>query len=87
MRSNIKLLIYDLLNLIDDKKQESCEEIEQRLNSGTLITYLLDKYDMPYFSKTGTQDVSDILKSRVGCANKYYENGLIFLVDVLLDCE
>lgn len=87
MKSNIKLLIYDLLNLIDDAKHESCEEIEQRLSNGKLITYLLDKYDMPYFSKTDTQDVSDILKSRVGCTNKHYENGLIFIVDVLLDCE
>ena len=85
LQGNIKLLIYDLLNLIDNKNFESCKEIEKRLSEGNLIAYLLDKYNMPCFSKTDTQEVGKLLKERIGCVEKDYENGLIYLIDVLLD--
>lgn len=86
-KSNVKILIYDLLDLIDNGSYESFGEIERRFERGNLISYLLDKYNMPNFSKTDTQEIGELLKERIGCVEKNYENGLIYLIDVLLDCE
>ena len=86
LKSNVKLLIYDLLDLIDKNNYESCEEIERRIACGKLISYLSDKYPMPCFLKTSTQEVSDFLKEKVGCNEINYTNGLIYLIDILLDC-
>ncbi len=87
LKSNIKLLIYDLLDLIDKNNYESCEEIETRLRTGKLVSYLLQKYKMPVFSKTDTQEISDLLKEKAGCNETVYSNGLIYLIEILLDCE
>ena len=86
VKGNIKSLIYDLLKLIDNNDFESCEKIEQELKDGKLISFLLDKYPMSCFSKTDTQEVSDLLKERIGCNESIYENGLIYLIEILLDC-
>ena len=87
VKGNIKLLIYELLDLIDKNNYESYEEIESRLRSGKLISYLLQKYKMPVFSKTDTQEISDLLKEKVGCNETVYRNGLIYLIEILLDCK
>ena len=87
LKGSVKALIYDLLNLIDNAKYESCEEIEQKLLKGTLITYLLDKYNLPCLSKTDTQEVSDLLKEKIGCYETNHKNGLIYLIETLLDFE
>ena len=73
-KGNVKALIYDLLSLIDNAKSESCEEIEQRLNNGKLVSYLLDTYNMPCFSKVNTREVSDLLKEKAGCNETNYGN-------------
>ena len=86
-KSNIKLLIYDLLALIDKDNYESCKEVENGLKTGKLVPYLLQKYEMSYFSKTDTQEISDLLKEKVGCNETCYTNGLIYLIEILLDCE
>ena len=87
LKGNIKLLIYDLLDLIDKNNYESCEEIETRLRTGKLVSYLLQKYKMPVFLKTDTQEISDLLKEKAGCNETVYNNGLIYLIEILLDCE
>lgn len=86
VKSNIKLLIYDLLSLIDNDSYESCEEIERGLKSGKLIKHLLEKYNMPCFTKTDMQEVIDLLKLEKGCHETTYKNGLIYLIEMLLDC-
>ena len=86
VKSNIKLLIYDLLNLIDNDNYESCEEIERGLKSGKLIKYLLEKYNLPCFTKTNMQEVVDLLRLEQGCHETTYKNGLIYLIEILLDC-
>lgn len=87
LKSNVKLLIYDLLDLIDNNNCESCETIERMLGGGRLVPYLLEKYNMSYFSKTDTQEVNNLLKEKVGCNESQYKNGLIYLIDILLDCD
>lgn len=86
LKSNIKLLIYDLLHLIDKNNYESCEKIESKLSTGGLVSYLLKKYKMPSFLKTDTQEISELLKEMAGCNETVYNNGLIYLIEILLEC-
>ena len=87
LNSNVKLLIYDLLELIDNDNFESCQKIEQDMKKGKLISSLLDKYSMRNFIKTDIEKVSALLKERTGCNEITYKNGLIYLIEILLDCE
>ncbi len=87
LKANTKLLIYDLLELIDNDNFESSENIKQLLSTGKLIPYLVSKYNMSCFSKTDTQEISIMLRDRIGCHEINFKNGLIWLIEVLLDCE
>ena len=33
-----------------------------------------------------TQKISQFLKEKIGCAEKEYNSGLIYLIEILLDC-
>ncbi len=89
MKNNtIKFLIYDILGLINAGVQESCTEIEKRLDSGEIVEYLLQKYEMRHVRLMNCQEATDLLKENRGAfTNEVYkeENGLLFLIEALLE--
>lgn len=88
MNSNIKFLSYDLLKLIDSNIQESCTVIQKKLDEGTVVQYLLNKYEMDYLRKVNVQETINLLQMNRGVfTNEVYkeQNGLLFLLEVLLE--
>lgn len=89
MKNNtIKLLIYDILGLINEGVHESCTEIEKLLDSGEIVNYLLQKYEMRHVRLMNYQEATDLLKENRGAfTNEVYkkENGLLFLIEALLE--
>ena len=89
MNSSIKFLIYDLLELINANKFETCTNIQQRLKSGEIVDYLLKTYAMTNLRKVDTQKAVELLKEKMGVFdNNLYEekNGFLYLIEILLDC-
>lgn len=89
MNSSTKFLAYDLLKMIDSNIQESCTIIQKELDTGTVVQYLLNKYEMPYLKRVNVQETIDLLQQYRGVfTNEVYQekNGLLFLLEVLFEC-
>ncbi|MBR3864310.1 MAG: hypothetical protein IKJ19_04235 [Clostridia bacterium] len=89
MNSNIRLLIYDVLKLIDAGKTISCTEIDTLIKKGELVNYLLEKYKVDYIKKGNPNEANLLIAKKSGVfSNENFKeiNGLLYLIEVLLDC-
>lgn len=89
MNTNTKLFIYDILDLIDSGIAITCKEVEKLISKGKIVNFVLERSKNKYLNKGNLQEVVNLIAINNGVfSNEIFknENGLLYLIQILLDC-